>query len=56
MPLRTPGNLLNLGMELAPPVSPVSVGGFFATEAIWEAPGVLYGKLNELDNPQFYPF
>ena len=38
LPFPSPGDLPNLGIELAFLVSPASASGFFAAKAAWEAP------------------
>ena len=38
LPFPSPGDLPNLGIELASLVSPALASGFFATRATWEAP------------------
>ena len=40
LPLPTPGDLSNPGIEPASLVSPVFKGRFFTTSVTWEAPGL----------------
>ena len=42
LPLPTPGDLPHLWIEPKSPVSPALAGGFFTTNATWEAPDLFH--------------
>ena len=50
LPCPPPGNLPDLGIESASPVSTLLVGEFFTTSAIWETPGGKGGRSNINEN------
>ena len=50
LPFPTLGDLPDLGIESASPVSTLLVGEFFTTSAIWETPGGKGGRSNINEN------
>ena len=55
LPLPSPGDLPNSGIEPASLMSPVLAGGFFTTSATWEAPKVLTLGLRKCDAENVRP-
>ena len=48
LPLPTPGDISDPGIETASPQSPALAGGFFTAGATWEPPVALEGDLKAL--------